>query len=865
MRQGLLAPLFICFSLVACGGGGGGGSGRDDAPSYRIAPGEASVITFDDTARLELASTSAAQALSISVEVNVAAEQTQYQLQPTGTQMLTPARLFLPLPENSKNQRYSVARNVDGQWRPLLSSVQSEAGVTASITQFGDYRLVPTEAPGVARVINGNCEAQADEQSLRFVHVADLHARYGGPEKLFSRIKAYHRQALEEQPYTVFSNGGDDFEKGSVAELLSAGAATVEVTKAMAFDVRVIGNHDFAWGADTLLNHAQDPIAQVIASNSEYRGGSAESFGAQGFAVLQVGCLKVGFFGMSSGPWNELDEPLETAPIPDFVPDFKMNWHSQHIAEGVVSQYREHVDVLVMLSHLGASADREILLANPGIDLALGGHSHLGTEFEQLASGNILIQPDFFADGLSDVTLRYRLSDKRLLDASVDEIQVRDIAEPDAATQQVIDGIVQKYSPDAHVEIALAEDQPSAQQLTALAAKAALYHHGADAALLDPSQVIERWLPGTVTATEFHRALPVERQPADTPGFKAFYEVSVSGAELAEMRAAQPSWVFVSSQAAESDPIKLVLYKSAAWNLPLFFPNLADRSATYLSESWASLDAYARQRSSDCLYLDIDKTLSRCQPDTVTTTWQFHSDEQPLREDAGPSRLSYLNVATQADTQFGLPTDFGLPELAGGDSVVMAFDAYSPEQGLKLQANVPANGDLAEQGKLSDYSLVMDILWPEGSDGFWRAIMQTTPNNDDDADIFFEASASGGVGIASAGSGYFGEFRPGKWHRLGLVFYAGGDGGSFKAYLDGELIGAKAGGDIGERWAIVNELLLLTDNSFETEKGYMNALLFSGRALSDSELNDLGAAKQNLRLQPNAQQLQQRIQRHLHH
>ena len=121
------------------------------------------------------------------------------------------------------------------------------------------------------------------------------------------------------------------------------------------------------------------------------------------------------------------------------------------------------------------------------------------------------------------MTLRYRLSDKRLLNASVDEIQVRDIAEPDATTQQVIEGIVQKYSPDAHVEIALAEDQPNAQQLTALAAKAALYHHGADAALLDPSQVIERWLPGTVTATEFHRALPVERQPADTPGFKAFY------------------------------------------------------------------------------------------------------------------------------------------------------------------------------------------------------------------------------------------------------------------------------------------------------------------------------------------------------
>ncbi|MFM9816208.1 hypothetical protein ACKI16_47985, partial [Streptomyces scabiei] len=80
------------------------------------------------------------------------------------------------------------------------------------------------------------------EQTLRFIHVADLHARFGFKEQYFSRIKSYYNNALTEQPYTLFTNGGDDYEKGTVAEQTSLGVATVEAIKAMKFDVRVVGN-----------------------------------------------------------------------------------------------------------------------------------------------------------------------------------------------------------------------------------------------------------------------------------------------------------------------------------------------------------------------------------------------------------------------------------------------------------------------------------------------------------------------------------------------------------------------------------------------------------------------------------------------
>jgi 5'-nucleotidase/UDP-sugar diphosphatase len=84
-----------------------------------------------------------------------------------------------------------------------------------------------------------------------------------------------------------------------VAEVLSSGEATLEATKAMAFDVRVVGNHDYAWGPAKLLDYSRDDHAMVLPRNTWYTG-SDGGFAAVEFATSQVGCIKISFFGMTS-------------------------------------------------------------------------------------------------------------------------------------------------------------------------------------------------------------------------------------------------------------------------------------------------------------------------------------------------------------------------------------------------------------------------------------------------------------------------------------------------------------------------------------------------------------------------------------
>jgi len=116
----------------------------------------------------------------------------------------------------------------------LLPLVLTLAMATLAV---GQVRAEP-QAPGNRWP---TCSANAAMQRLSFVHVSDIHARYNpepNSETPVGRIRGYYEAVKRENTYTVFTNGGDDYEKGSVAEELSGGQSTREIVKALGFDVR---------------------------------------------------------------------------------------------------------------------------------------------------------------------------------------------------------------------------------------------------------------------------------------------------------------------------------------------------------------------------------------------------------------------------------------------------------------------------------------------------------------------------------------------------------------------------------------------------------------------------------------------------
>ncbi|MBQ4798163.1 metallophosphoesterase [Pseudoalteromonas sp. MMG006] len=788
-------------------------------------------------------------------------------LTPNTLSFSNPITVTIKIPDDYQlGGQLFIARQSGESWTVIENSIVEDGFVSAEVSTLGTFAIIMQRNEAFAD-IGPTCDISAAEQSVRFIHVADLHARFGYEEQYFSRIKAYYNQAAAQTPHTLFTNGGDDYEKGTVAEQLSQGSATEEAVKAMQFDLRVVGNHDYAWGPEKLLSYSQDDSAIVLASNTRYEGEQLQDFAAVGFAKVQVGCITLGVFGMTSVPWNELDEPIDLEPIPDFIKQFKMSWQWQQIAQSIVSQYQDDVDYMVMLSHLGEGLDIDMATDVSGIDLVLGGHTHGGESYNTLDNGAVVIQPDFYAKGITDVTLTFNLQDKTSPLINYNTIDTDSVAERDEATKLAIDEIMGRYAPDADTEIAISENYPSNLELAEITALAAAHTSDVTAALLNPDLVQKRWTPGTLTQEDFHKAYYVERQPSNTPGFNSVYTVTVSGTDLNNMFASQPDWFLLKPDEIQADSnYQVALFKGAALNPDLFFNGVTFSNVEVINEAWWLLDQYARFRTSQCLYLDTDNRLFSCDDQNDITVWNFDDENNPLTADYGPSVLSYFDPENTLwgpnKTQYKTTTAFSIADLNDGPSGVMAFTDHSPTQGLLLTLNTQANGDYAEQGMVSDYTIIMDLYWPiEGKD-IYRPIIQanTTDYLTDDADIFIDPS--GGYGQATSDSGYFGTTEPETWHRVAFVFYAAPINGVYEIYIDGELVGVKEDGEINSRWALTQAALLFADNNFETEPGYLNALLYAGHAMTRDEIKSIGGAQSKLMFEPTTRVLNQTIERH---
>ena len=713
-------------------------------------------------------------------------------------------------------------------------------------------------ADAAPRAVGPACPTPAPAtQTISFVHLADLHGRHGASfAHKSARLHRYYQDVLATRPYTLFTNGGDDYEKGWVAELLSNGAASREAAVAMGFDVRVVGNHDFAWGEQELLTNSKDPKALVLASNTTYVGTNPAGYGANDYGELQVGCVKIGFIGMTSKPWNEFD----TQYTGDFLPNFIERWDWVARAKQLIAARRAGVDLLVMVSHLGIGTDSSVVNNTPlagdatrsAIDLVLGGHNHGGFQYS-VVKNTPIIQPEFYADGLSRFDITWDVANRRIASRSAAPLNVftSTLTATNATLQQTLQAISTKYAPDADRQLAVLELGRDYVQLTALAAKAGMFVYQADAALLDPALTWQPSFPaGGVTQQMFADLYRVERQRSNTPGFNSLYQATVTGAQLLAMKAAQPGWVYVGPAApAAAGTFKVLLHKAPALN-PLSFFTSPLSNVVFKAETWLALDQYARSRTAACVYLDTETTLASCLPDTLTSIWNFDDPAQRFKTDRGVATLAYRDTTGSGwgpvRTTFPATGGAALPNLPDGASSVMAFAKTAPSEGYTLTHNFPPSGAFKNSGLVSNYSVVMDVLWPATSDGVWRALLQTSLGNADDADWFVKNAFGGGIGISQ----YFGALQPGVWYRIAMVVDAQTTGGSLQFFVNGTRVGTIS--SAGQRHALASQVLLFADNSNETAAGYLNALLISPRSLTATEVAALGGASKTLALPSNA-------------
>jgi glycerophosphoryl diester phosphodiesterase len=228
------------------------------------------------------------------------------------------------------------------------------------------------------------------------------------------------------------------------------------------------------------------------------------------------------------------------------------------------------------------------------------------------------------------------------------------------------------------------------------------------------------------------------------------------------------------------------------------------------------------------------------------TVWNFENPNNPLAASKGTAVLKYRDPKNTGwgpkKTQFGNASQFGLPPLPNGDVRVMHFPATSPDEGYTVTHHASPNGVLQREGLISNYTIVIDLLWPSTSSKTFRSLYQTNPDNTDDGDFFFQNISGGGIGIDNV---YNGSLSPDRWHRVAVIVQAAtgkGGAGKMQKFIDGKFVGAQNIPGTGQtnRWALGPVFHLFTDNDGDTAEGYVASILFMNRALSFEEVTALG-------------------------
>jgi len=218
---------------------------------------------------------------------------------------------------------------------------------------------------------------------------------------------------------------------------------------------------------------------------------------------------------------------------------------------------------------------------------------------------------------------------------------------------------------------------------------------------------------------------------------------------------------------------------------------------------------------------------------TITGQWDF--DRGDLRATVGAD-LEYIgNTADQ--------TAFTTMTVNGEAARVMAFGSNSLSQGFTLRHGGRPNGG---GHFINQYTLILDVMFPEASSGRWRALFQTDPFNHEGNDAEFQvgsvvaAPSANGIGAENE---YHGSLLADTWYRIAFaVDLAAPAGQQLSKYVNGVAVGTQSlSGGVDGRHALGPIAQLFTSGKPGFSRaGFVNSIQFVNGWMPPAALAALG-------------------------
>ena len=244
--------------------------------------------------------------------------------------------------------------------------------------------------------------AEEEATKITIIHTNDTHARLvgTGTEMGFAKIATLIKEAKEANPNTLVLDAGDTLHGMPIVNI-SKGLNALRVLEEAGYDYMTLGNHDFNYGYQRLLELKDMSTVGMISANVLKDGKTL----FDPYVIKEIGGVKIGIFGLATPETAYKTSPANVEGI-TFA-------DSIEISKKMVEELDEQTDVIIGLVHIGLDESSVItskaMAENvEGIDILIDGHSHTVLENGMLVNDTLIAQTGNYGQALGYIDIEVK-------------------------------------------------------------------------------------------------------------------------------------------------------------------------------------------------------------------------------------------------------------------------------------------------------------------------------------------------------------------------------------------------------------------------------------------------------------------------
>jgi 5'-nucleotidase / UDP-sugar diphosphatase len=244
---------------------------------------------------------------------------------------------------------------------------------------------------------------------------------------------------------TLLLAAGDMFQ-GSPISNVFRGQGVIEVMNYLKFDAMSLGNHEFDWGLGVLSQLAAAAHFPFISANILDNRNDILPF-AKPYIIVTRKDLRLAIIGVTTS---------DTAFItkPDNVSGLTFREPAEVLPPWIGEARNNGANVVVLVSHLGLDADREIAERVSGIDVIVGGHSHTAIVNPLRVNETIIAQAGCYGAYVGVLQLKVDPTTYKVLDYTKENELQTVFSRPTDPIDEHTAGIVERYNTQIKSEFA---------------------------------------------------------------------------------------------------------------------------------------------------------------------------------------------------------------------------------------------------------------------------------------------------------------------------------------------------------------------------------------------------------------------------